>query len=123
LYNSQNAAKSIEASERIALANIPACRLVAREGEEIMLSGVEVFECYGNLVMGSGSDNQITQRVSPAWDFLHSQGNNIFGAVTMCLVFGACGLGGESALPSVGPSPQFIEVRPEVVRPEVIFAP
>lgn len=124
LYTAQNQNLSINVARDIALANIPACQFKAAPGETMTFGGIQEISCYGgNFGGGSGGNTTITQRESPAWDFLHSQGNNIFGALTTCLLFGACGFGGTGALPSVGPSPETILIPTQVIEQPVIYTP
>ena len=80
--------------------NVPACRLVAKPGEEIMLSGVQEFACFGG---SGGGDNEITQRVSPAWNFL-SQNSGLLGMLGFSALMFPDGL---------NPAPTFVQ--PEVV--------
>lgn len=118
LYNAQTAHKSISVAERIALANIPACRLVAKEGEEIMMSGIEVFECYGGVQVAAGESDGIQQRVSPAWSFLN-QNSAILGMLGFGALMFPNGLNPAPAFVQ----PEVIQVPTQVIRPEVIFAP
>ena len=94
----------------------PACRIVAAPGEEIMLSGVAEFSCYASA---GGGDNDIKQRISPAWNFL-SQNSGILGILGWSAIMYPSGI--SSGVQTITtPAPEV--VRPEIVRPEVIFAP
>ena len=96
--------------------NVPACRITARPGEEIMLSGVETFECFGG---SGGGDSDIEQRVSPIWNFL-AQNSGILGILGWSAIMYPSGI--SSGVQTITtPAPEV--VRPEIVRPEVIFAP
>jgi len=106
LYSSQIAMEATRVS-------VPACRLVARPGEEIMLSGVQEFACYGG---SSGGSNEITQRISPIWNFL-AQNSGILGILGWSAIMYPDGI--SSGVQTVTtPAPEI--VRPEVVRPEIV---
>jgi hypothetical protein len=86
----------------------PACRLVAVPGEDIKISGVSEFACYG----GSGSgDKEITQRVSPIWNFL-AQNSGILGMLGFSALMFPNGL---------NPAPSVIS--PEIVNPVIVETP
>lgn len=89
--------------------NVPACRITAKPGEEIMLSGVESFECYGGA--GRGGDTEITQRISPVWSFL-SQNSGILGMLGFSALMFPNGL---------NPAPSVIS--PEIVNPVIVETP
>ena len=106
LYSSQIAMEATRV-------NIPACRLVARPGEQIVLSGVQEFACYGG---SSNSGNEITQRISPAWNFL-AQNSGILGMLGWSAIMYPEGIGsGVQTVTTPAPT----VVRPEIVRPEII---
>lgn len=123
LNNARLAAKSIDSAERIALANIPACHFKAAPGWTMAFQGVEEFSCYGGVFVSGNSGSEIQERQSRLGEWMMAQGNNVFGFLTLCLVFGACGLGGTSALPAVGPSPETVLVPTQVIEQPVIFVP
>jgi hypothetical protein len=93
--------------------NVPACRITAKPGEEIMLSGVESFECFGN---SSGGYNEITQRISPAWNFL-SQNSGILGMLGFSALMFPNGLQAQVVQPNVVNTPNPLVVEPLIVRP------
>lgn len=96
--------------------NVPACRIVAREGMDIVISGAQSFECYGN---SGGGDNDIEQRISPVWNFL-AQNSGILGILGWSAIMYPNGI--SSGVQTITtPAPQV--VNPEIVRPEVIFVP
>ena len=96
--------------------NVPACRITARPGEEIMLSGVETFECYGGG--GRGGDAEITQRISPIWNFL-SQNSGILGMLGFSALMFPNGLNPAPATiaPEIVQTPDPLIVNPVIVRP------
>ena len=105
LYSSQIAMEATRV-------NVPACRLVAKPGEEIMLSGVSEFACFGG---SSGAGNEITQRVSPAWNFL-SQNSGILGMLGFSALMFPSGLNPAPAVVQ----PEVIQVPTQVVNPLVV---
>ena len=124
LNEARLAAKAMDATTTLALAAIPACRMEAAKGETITLGGVSVFECHGGVFVSGNSGSEIQERQSRLGEWMMAQGNNVFGFATLCLVFGACGLGGTGALPAIGPSPENVLIPTQVIeQPTVIFAP
>lgn len=92
--------------------NVPACRLVAAPGEEIMISGVSEFACFGG---SSGGDNDITQRVSPAWNFL-SQNSGILGMLGFSALMFPNGLNPAPAVIQ----PEVIQIPTQVIEPVIV---
>ena len=92
----------------------PACSFVAAPGQDMAFAGVERIECWGS---GGGSDDvQITQRVSPIWNFM-SQNAGILGILGWSAIMYPDGI--SSGVQTVTtPAPEV--VRPEIVAPTVV---
>jgi len=92
-----------------------ACELRAKDGEEIMLSGVESFTCFG----GGNQVAEADLRVSPAWHFL-SQNSGILGMLGLSYLLMPTGIGEAF---QVAPAPEVVQIPTQVLEPQVIFAP
>jgi len=93
--------------------NVPACRLTAKPGEEIRISGVDEFACFGG---SGGGDNEIAQRISPVWNFL-SQNSGILGMLGFSALMFPSGL---NPAPAIGPSPEVVTIPTQIVNPVVV---
>jgi hypothetical protein len=77
-----------------------------------MLSGVNSFECFGN---SGGGDNEITQRISPAWNFL-SQNSGILGMLGFSALMFPNGLNPAPAVVQ----PEVIQIPTQVIEPVIV---
>jgi hypothetical protein len=92
--------------------NVPACKIVAQPGKEIVISGASEFSCYGG---SSGDGNQITQRISPIWNFL-SQNSGILGMLGFSTLMFPNGL---NPAPSIV-QPEVIQIPTQVIEPVIV---
>ena len=106
LYGSQ-----IELARTKAEGQRPACSFISAPGQDMAFAGVERIECWGSD--GGSGDVQITQRVSPIWNFM-SQNSGILGILGWSAIMYPNGI--SSGIQTVTtPAPEV--VRPEIVRP------
>jgi hypothetical protein len=89
-----------------------ACEIRAKPGEEIMLSGVESFTCFG----GGNEIATADLRTSPAWHYL-SQNSGILGMLGLSYLLMPNGIGEAF---QVAPAPEVVQIPTQVVNPVVV---